>query len=339
VTRRGKVVYIDGEGADVTVERDVLAARGYELVLAGCETDDEVVEVAGDAPAILNGMYWMGPDLFERLPALRVVVRGGVGYDNIDLDAATRAGVVACNVVDYCTHEVANHAFAMLLALNRKLVPLDRAVRAGTGGPASDLMPYTGRLAEQTLGLVSFGAIARAVAKRAAGFDMRVIAFDPFIDPAHGERLGVELVSLPELLSRSDYISIHTPLSAATRGLIGAPELALMKRSAYLILTSRGGLIDEAALADALGEGRIAGAGIDVWEQEPTDPGHPLLKFDNVVGSMHMGWYSEISDIDRRQAHAETAADVLDGVMPRSIVNPKVLERVSLKARPADGGQ
>jgi D-3-phosphoglycerate dehydrogenase / 2-oxoglutarate reductase len=334
VTQRDKIVSIDGEGDDLTVEQEVLTARGYELVIAGCATDDEVVEVAGTAPAIMNVMYWMGPSLFERLPALKVVVRGGVGYDNIDVAAATRAGVVVCNVIDYCTHEVANHAFAMLLALNRKLIPLDRAVRSGTRGPAPDLMPHTGRLAGQTLGLLSFGAISRAVAKRAAGFDMQVIAFDPFIDPAQGETLGAELVSLPELLSRSDYVSIHTPLSSATRGLIGAPELALMKPSAYVVLTSRGGLIDEGALADALRDERIAGAGIDVWEHEPPDQNHPLLKFDNVIASGHMAWYSEIADIARRKAHANTAADVLDGIMPPSIVNPEILERVTLNARP-----
>jgi D-3-phosphoglycerate dehydrogenase / 2-oxoglutarate reductase len=331
MSARDQVVYIDAAGDSAAVERAVLAARGYELVLADCSTDDEVVEVAGEAPAILNGMYRLGANLFQRLPTLRVVVRGGVGYDNIDIDAATRAGVVACNVIDYCTDEVANHAFAMLLALNRKIVPLDRAVRAGSRGPAPEMMPHTGRVAGQTLGLVSLGAIARAVAKRAAGFDMRVIAFDPYVDPVEGEGLGVELVSLPELLSQSDYVSIHTPLGAGTRGLIGARELALMKSSAYLIMTSRGGVVEESALANALGDGRIAGAGIDVWESEPPDPDHPLLKFDSVVACGHMAWYSEVADIRRRRAHAETAADVLDGIIPRSVVNPEVLEYVSLQ--------
>jgi D-3-phosphoglycerate dehydrogenase / 2-oxoglutarate reductase len=335
VTQGDKVVYIDGEGDDVTIYREVLAARGYELVVADCTTDDEVVEVAGNAPAILNGMYWMGPSLFDRLPALKVVVRGGVGFDNIDLEAATQAGVVVCNVIDYCSHEVANHAFAMLLALNRSLVSLDRAVREGTHGGAKQTMPHTGRVAGQTLGLVSFGAISRAVAKRASGFDMQVVAFDPYVDPVDIEGLEVELVSLPELMSRSDYVSIHAPLSTATRHLIGAPELALMKPSAYLILTSRGGLVDEAALADALRGNRIAGAGLDVWEQEPPAPDNPLLKLDNVVASPHMAWYSEIADAVRRKSHAETAADVLDGVIPRSVVNAEVLERVSLNVGPA----
>jgi D-3-phosphoglycerate dehydrogenase len=218
----------------------------------------------------------------------------------------------------------------MIMALNRKLLPLDGAVRSGTPGPAPRLMPHTGRLAGQTLGLVSFGAIARAVAKRAAGFDMRVIAYDPYIDATSSELAGIELVTLPDLLAQSDYLSIHTPLSAETRGLIGAAELALMKQSAYLVVTSRGGVVDEPALADALLNSQIAGAGIDVWEHEPPDPNHPLLKFDNVIASMHAAWYSQPADDIRRRMHAGTVADVLDGIVPRSVINPAVLERVDI---------
>jgi len=323
-----KVVYIDCD-EEAAVESELLTERGYELVLTDCATDDEVVEKAGTAPAILNGMYWMGPTLFERLPELKIVVRGGVGYDNIDVAAATQAGVVVCNVVNYGTHEVANHAFAMLLALNRKLLPLDKAVRKGIRGPAPEMMPHTGRLAGQTLGLVGFGAIGQAMARRASGFDMRVIAFDPYFNSANNDALNVEMVDLPELLTQSDYVSVHAPLTPLTRGLISGPELALMKPSAYLILTSRGGVVDQAALTDSLRDGRIAGAGIDVWEKEPPETTLPLLAMDNVVASGHMAWYSEVADVLRRKIHAETAADFLDGIMPLSIVNPEVLDRVS----------
>jgi D-3-phosphoglycerate dehydrogenase / 2-oxoglutarate reductase len=330
------VVFIEGAAGagGGSVERDVLAERGYELVLPPrCATDDDVVRAIDGAPAVLNSTYRWGSGLFGRLPGLKVVVQGGVGYDNIDVGAATRAGVVVCNTVGYGTHEVANHAFAMLLALNRKLIPLDRAVRNGTQLPAPEIMPHTGRLAGQTLGLISFGAIARAVAKRAGGFEMRVIAFDPYVKPSEAEALGVELVTLPEVLSQCDYVSIHTPLSGATHHLIGASELALMKSSSYLVLTSRGGLVDEAALVEALRENRIAGAGIDVWENEPPDANHPLLKLDNVVATMHMGWYSEVGETVRRQRQAESAADLLDGILPHSVVNTEVLEHVSLKPR------
>lgn len=327
-------VYIDAltRGISGDVERDVLAARDIDLVVAGCTDDDAVVEAAGEAPAILNTMYWMDRSLFERLPNLKVVVRGGVGVDNLDVEAATDCGIVVCNVIDYGYNEVANHAFAMLLALNRKLVTLDRSIRTQwASGPA--LMPNTGRVAGETLGLVSFGHIAQAVARRAKGFDMRVVAFDPFIDAASAEAMGVELLPLDDVLRQADYLSIHTPLVAETRGLIGARELALMKPSAYVVLTSRGGIIDEAALADALADGRIAGAGIDVWDEEPIDPSHPLLHLDNVIATPHAAWYSQMSFVELRQRFAETAADVLHGIMPHSLVNPSILERVPLRPR------
>jgi D-3-phosphoglycerate dehydrogenase len=333
VTQRDEVVYIDGDWDDVTIEREILTARGYELVVAGCKSDDEVVAVAEGAPAILNGTYRMGPELFERLPALKVVIRGGTGYEKIDIDAATRAGVVVCNTIDYGADEVANHAFGMLLALNRKLLRLDDAVRKGIRGPAPEMMPHTGRVAGQTLGLVSFGAIAKAVAQRAVGFDLRVIAFDPYVEEARARELGVELVGLDELLSSSDYVSVHTPLSRDTQGLLGPSELALMKESAYIVLTSRGGVVDEVALADTLRRGQIAGAGIDVWEQEPPQVDNPLFRLDRVIASMHIASYSEVSEPLRRRKRAESAADFLDGVMPYSVVNPEVLERVTLRAR------
>jgi D-3-phosphoglycerate dehydrogenase / 2-oxoglutarate reductase len=329
------IVYIDCD-EEAAVETELLAERGYELVLADCSTDEEVIKAVGNAPGILNGIYYMGPSLFAQLPELKVVVRAGVGYDNIDVAAATEAGVIVCNTVNYGTNEVANHAFAMLLALNRSLLPLDHAVRKGIRGPAPEMMPHTGRMAGQTLGLVGFGAIGQAMARRAAGFDMRVIAFDPYFDSAKNDASNVELVDLPELLAQSDYVSVHAPLTPATRGLIAAPELALMKPSSYLILTSRGGVVDEAALTDSLRDGRIAGAGIDVWEKEPPEPTNPLLAMDNVVGSMHMAWYSEVADVVRREIHAGTAADVLDGVMPHSIVNPEVLDRISASSPKAN---
>jgi D-3-phosphoglycerate dehydrogenase len=330
-----KVVFADGPG-EASIEEEILVSRGYELVLGSCTSHDEVVELAGNARALLVGLYPIDAKLIDRLPALEVIVRQGVGYDNVDIDAATRAGVIVCNVTDYGIHEVANHAFAMLLALNRKLIPLDRALHAGIAIPPSVMMPHTGRVVGQTLGLVSFGAIAREVATRASGFRMNVIAYDPYVDPALAERAGVRLVALPELLAESDYVSVHTPLSAATRGLIGARELALMKPSAYLVVTSRGGVVDEQALVDALREGRLAGVGLDVWEHEPPDPRHPLLQFENVIGSLHMAFYSEVAVVVLRQRIAEAAADVLDGVMPRAVVNPEVLEHFDLRPRADD---
>jgi D-3-phosphoglycerate dehydrogenase len=330
-----KVVHIDGQpGADWSIEREILEAADAELVVGGCTDDEQVVAVAADADAVLNTMYFMNRPLFERLPAMKVVVRGGVGYDNLDVDAATDCGIVVCNVVDYGYNEVANHAFALLLALNRKLIPLDRGVRLGRGRPDPAEVVHTGRVAGQTLGLVSFGNIAQAVARRAKGFDLEVIAFDPYVDAARAAELGVELTSLEDLCRRSDYISVHTPLANETRGLIGEDQLALMKPSAYIVLTSRGGVIAEDALASALRDKRIAGAGIDVFVNEPVTADNPLLQLDNVIATPHFAYYSEVSVLVLRQRIAEAAADVLRGVMPRSVVNRQILDRVTLAPRP-----
>jgi len=337
---RMKVVYVDSSrqpGVDWTEERAIFDAVGADLVLANCASDDEVVEQAGDADAILNTMYYMDAALLARLSGVKVIVRGGVGVDNIVVPAATEHGIIICNVVDYGYNEVANHAFAMLMSLNRKLVQLDRAVRDGTGRPPSEVLAHTGRVAGETLGLLSFGNIAQAVARRGQGFDMEVIAYDPYVEPAAAARHGVALVPLDELLRRSDYISVHTPLVDETRGLIGARELALMKPGAYLVITSRGGIVDEAALGDALAAGQLAGAGIDVWVHEPVTADNPLLAYDNVLASSHHAWYSDVSPALLRRRTVEAAADVLAGVMPRSVVNPEVLADHPLAPRPSAG--
>ena len=334
-----RVVYIDSqrqETPDWSEEERILAAADAELVLAQCTTDEEVVEAAASADGLLNSMYYMNAALFERLPQAKVVVRGGVGFDNLDVEACTKQGIVVCNVIDYAYNEVANHAFAMLMALNRKLVAMDRAVRDGTRRPKEEVLAHTGRLAGQTLGLCSFGNIAQGMARRARGFDMEVIAYDPYVSPVKAAEHGVELVELEDLLARSDFLSIHTPLSSETRGLIGQAQIALMRPGAFIIVTSRGGIVDEPALALALEEKRLGGAGIDVWEHEPVEPTNPLLQFDNVLASSHLAWWSEISPVILRRRMAEAAADVLRGVMPRSVVNPAVLAGISLAPRGAD---
>ncbi len=331
-----QVVYIDSRPGDYAMEREILAQADAELVLAKCQNDDEVAEVAAEAHGIINTMYWMNKALFERLPNLKVVVRGGVGYDNLDVEGGTDLDIVLCNVHDYAYNEVANHAFALVMALNRKLFPLDRAIRDGSRVPPPEVLANTGPMAGETFGLVAFGRIAQAVARRAHGFDMRVIAFDPYADPALAARHDVELVSLEELLRQSDYISVHAPLSAETDGLIGAEQLAMMKPSAYIVNTARGGVIAEDALVEALRAHRIAGAGIDVFRNEPVQPDNPLLQLDNLIATHHFAWFSEVSPMLLRRRAAEAIADVLSGRMPRSVVNPKVLDRVSLTPRPPD---
>lgn len=334
------VALVDSRGdTSFPIEEEVVTSAGGTLTIANSQSDDDVVAAAKGADAILCRMYRMDRSLMERLEGIKVIVRGGVGVDNLDVDAATDNGILVCNVIDYGYHEVANHAFAMLMALNRKLVTLDRAVRSGDlsrlnpAHPQSLLFP-TGRFHGETLGLIAFGRIAQEVAKRARGFDMRVLAHDPYGDAARASQLGVELVDLDTVLREADYVSVHAPLMASTANLIGERELALMKRSAYLVLTSRGGVVDEEALARALSAGALAGAGIDTFLHEPVKPDHPLLAFENVIATPHTAYFSEVSVVILRRWFAEAAVDVCRGVMPRSVINREVLARHSLRPRP-----
>lgn len=323
------VVHIDAARAEHPLEEAELAKANARLVSANCESDDAVIAAAHHADGILCTWRPTTRAIFAVCPRLKVVVRYGIGFDNIDLEAATEHGVVVCNVTDYCIDEVATHAMTLLLALNRRLVLHNAAARSGE---RAGLSP-SGRLVGETLGLVAFGNIARAVVKRARPFGLQVIAYDPYVEPARAAELGVELVSLDDVMARSDYVSVHPPLNDETRGLVGAEQLARMKPTAFLVTTCRGGVVDERALYEALKAGELAGAGVDVWDPEPVKPDNALLELDSVIATPHSAFYSDASLRLLQQRVGEAAADVLRGVMPRSVVNSAVLEQVPLKAR------
>ncbi|MCU1374218.1 MAG: D-isomer specific 2-hydroxyacid dehydrogenase NAD-binding protein [Actinomycetia bacterium] len=329
------VALIDSRGRDTSIEQRMFDEAGIRFVAAHCQDADEVVGLAAEATCILSTRaIALTAELMDRLPSLRAIVRYGIGVDNIDLDAATARGIAACNVVDHCVDEVANHAFALLLALNRQLLPLDSIVRqpdrAAAGEARTSLGPV-GPIRGETLGLVAFGPIARSVATKALGFGLDVIVSDPYVDPSIVvDLVGNQPVALDELLTRSDYISVHAPGGPATVGLIGARELALCKPTAHIVLTSRGGVVDEEALHQALVEGRLAGAGVDVWDPEPAGPDKPLAGLPNVIATPHFAYYSERSDELMRERVAESAIDIVNGRVPRSVVNPKVLASAGL---------
>ena len=310
--------------------REAVAEAEAELIAAECTSEAEARAFASHVDGIICTYFALGRSVIEACPSLKVIVRTGIGFDNVDLQAATDHGVVVCNVTDYCIDEVANHAFAMILALNRQLTVHTLAERAGEKAPLAQV----GDLRGETLGLVAFGNVARAVAKRAQAFGLQVIAYDPYVDAKPAAALGVELTSLEELLARSDYVSVHSPLNEETRGLIGADELARMKPTAYLVTTCRGGVVVETALQDAIKAGAIAGAGVDVWDPEPLTAERPLLQFDNVIATPHSAYYSDVSFELLYRLSGEAAADVLRGYLPRSVVNPAVLERVKLGPHP-----
>ncbi|MGH2368783.1 MAG: C-terminal binding protein, partial [Chloroflexota bacterium] len=251
------------------------------------------------------------------------------------VEVANEKGIVICNVPDVFVDEVANHTMALLLACIRWIVPVAQYVKEGgwgqrgrgRGRPQGSIHRITG----ETLGLIGFGNIARAVAKRAAGFDLKVMAYDPYVSRDVFERHGVRQATLGQVLQDADFVSIHVPLLPQTRHLIGAPQLALMKQDAILINTARGPVVDEAALIEALKNGQIMGAGLDVTEKEPADPDNPLLQMPNVVMTPHMASASDWAGAERRRRPAYEIAAVLTGHRPRAVWNAQVLERVSLK--------
>ncbi|MGD9792020.1 MAG: C-terminal binding protein [Acidimicrobiia bacterium] len=314
-----RVVHVDPLGRRFDVESAAFEALGITAVAQRCKTDTEVIAVAAAAEALLCTGYKVTSELLGSLPHLRVIVRYGVGVDNVDLDAATAHGVMVCNVPDYCVDEVANHTMALLLGLNRRIVAQHLGIQTDERPALAPMGPLRG----EVLGLIGWGRLARAVAERARPFGLRIVAHDPFV----ANSPDVELLALDDLLAIADYVSVHAPLAPDTHGLIGAAQLARMKPSAYIISTSRGGIIDEAALLDAITSGVIAGAGLDVWESEPVKPDNPLLAVPNVIGSAHSAYYSDQSELNLRRRVVEIAAEVLSGRIPSTVVNRTVINR------------
>ena len=281
-----------------------------------------VIERTRDADALIVAASPVTRRVMEAIEGLKVVVRTGVGYDVIDVPAATELGVVIVNVPDLWIREVANHALALMLAWNRGIVVLDREVRSGVWN--SRVPGAVGSLHGETVGIVGLGNIGSAFARRAAALETRVIACDPYVDDQRFAALGVERVDLATLAARSDYVSVHTLLSAETRGLIDEAFLRRMKPTACLINTSRGPVVDESALVRGLREGRLAGAALDVFEEEPLPVDSPLRTMDNVILTPHAAYFSSpaVAQVPRRCG--EEVARVLLKERPLNVVNPEV---------------
>jgi D-3-phosphoglycerate dehydrogenase len=318
---RMKVVVTDYDYPFLDLERKVLEEIDPEFVGAHCTTEEEVITVAKDADGILNQYSPLTRRIIKSLDRCKVISRYGVGLDNIDVEAATERGIIVANVPDYCVDEVSTHAMALILGCARKIPCLSTTVKKGKwdftlGKP---LFRSQGRV----LGLFGLGRIAKAVVRKAKGFDFQIIAYDPYISKAKEK---VELVSFSELLSNSDFISIHVPLTQETKHFFGEEEFKAMKKDAYLINTARGAIVDEFALYRALKEGWIAGAALDVMKKEPPDPKNPLLKLDNLIITPHISYYSEESYAELKTKAAQAVLDVLKGGLPKAIVNPQVVK-------------
>src|SRR6266571_2375714 len=296
-----------------------MAAQPHVYVIQGRTQQDY-----SDCQAALVVVYSpITRGVMSALEGLKTVVRTGVGYDVIDVAAATELGVIVVNIPDLWIREVANHALGLLLAWNRKIIALDRQVHAGAWGVGA-MGPRTGALHGETVGIVGLGNIGSAFARRVAAFETKVIACDSYVDDRRFKELGVERVTLETLAERADYVSVHTLLNDETRHLIGEAFFRRTKPTAILINTSRGPVVDEMALAEALGEKRLAGAALDVWEREPVAADHPLLRMDTVIATPHAAYFSSpaVAQVPRRCG--EEVARVLTGQRPLNVVNPEV---------------
>ena len=324
-------------------QRELYEAAGMEIVEGGCRTEDDLInllrEVDGAQVRILPRT---SRRVLEACPKLKVVSRFGVGVDSIDLDAATELGVMVCNVPGSNTTEVADHAMALLLLLTRRLYDAIRATRDGAWadkvGAIGAITPQMRRLAGHTVGIIGFGNIGRAFAMRVRGFGVRrILAYDPHVQQITGDLYGVRLVTLPELLAKADFISIHCSATKATRGLIDAAALTRMKSTALLVNTARGPIVDGEALADALESGAIAGAALDVTEVEPLPSDSRLLQLPNCYITPHVAAMSAVFVAETATMQAENVIRVLTGEKPHGLANPEAIKTVALMRRTTPG--
>ena len=309
------------------------ARLGIEWIAGQHRTPEAVLMAAEDCDLIMiqSVRPLLDRAVIQALEQCRCIVRLGIGYENVDLDAATEQGIPVCNVPTYCIDDVADHALALLMAGVRHIARQDRWIRAGrwdrTGArPAR-------RMTGCTMGFVAFGRIARALAERVRGFGMTLLAYDPYLDSETIAGHGAQKVELDELLSRADFVSIHCPLTDETHHLLGARQFGLMKEGVFVVNTSRGPVIDEAALVEALSSGRVWAAGLDVFEQEPLPIDSPLRAFDNVIFTPHVGANSEDSVADLYRTGIQIAKDVYAGRWPQGVVNPEVEDRTAYSYR------
>ncbi len=312
-----------------TVPQDFLGRIEELARLAGpgMDTPQEPFSRVAEADAIIagGGLYY-GTEVMDAAPGLRVISRTGIGYDNVDVAEAMRRGIAVCNAPDGPTISTAEHTLMLLLATAKLFCQIDRRMRAGE---QRDLVTkHNGlELAEQRLGLVGLGRIGQRVARAAAALQMSLQALDPGVEDATFQQVGVErCTTLKSLLETSDVVSLHIPLTAETRHLIGAEQLAWMKPGALLINAARGGIVDERALHDALVSGHLRGAGLDVFESEPPDPSHPLLQLDNVVATPHIASATEAGKSRLWRIAIEQTLAFLEGRRPEHLVNPEVLQ-------------
>ena len=312
-------------------EQEALTPLGITVEVVRASSDEEYIAAIKDADAVIAGGRELSAKVMAALEKCKIIANGGVGVDKVDLEAATANNIVVTNVPDVFLDEVANHAMMLILACAKKTVQLDRAVRENRWGDSGKYMSPMPKITDNVLGLVAFGNIPKLVVKRAKGFEMKIIAWDPYASAESFAQAGVERVTdLVDLFKRSDFVSAHLPLNAGTKGILNYSHFSVMKPTAYFINTGRGPTHNEADLIRALNEKKLAGAGLDVMEIEPTLPDNALHAMENVTLTPHTASVSDVGGVLRRQRVGQEIAAVLQGRMPRNVVNKDVLSKVRL---------
>jgi D-3-phosphoglycerate dehydrogenase len=319
-----QILITDVAWPSLAPEAEVLAKIGGEVILAETGSEEELLRLVPTADAIMTNWAQVPVSVVRSGKNIQVISRYGIGVDNIPVEEATRYGIIVTNVPTYCLDEVSDHAMALILACARKVCQYHAQVRAGNWEVKSCGPVF--RVRGKILGLLGFGKIARALVDKARAFGLHILVYDPFIPQETIQAYQCEAVELDDLFMKADFISIHTSLTTTTQCLVDAIRLEKMKPTAYLINTSRGKVIDQAALVAALTQGRIAGAALDVYSPEPLASDHPLLSMPNVISTPHVSFYSEESLLDLEVQAAENVAAVLTGKCPGQVVNPQVLQ-------------
>lgn len=307
-----KIIICDCDHSDVNTEKAVFEKAGYDFKWLNCKNEDEVIEQCQGAVCFLNQYCKMNEKVFRGVPSLKFIVRYGVGVDNVNLEDATKYGVQVCNVPDYGMNEVADQALTLMLAVVRKAWMLGRQTAAGKWDYAAAIPVH--RLSTRTVGIVGTGRIGMEFATRVHALKCRIVAYDPYSDKIQNKPDYITYVgSLDELLAQADIVSLHCSLTPENRHMMNREAFAKMKDGSYLVNVSRGGLVDEEALDEALTSGKLAGAGLDVFNQEPINPNSPLFRHENCMITPHEAWYSEEAAEELNRKCAEEAVRFLKG--------------------------
>ena len=325
-----KVLITDHVWPNTDPERAVLEAAGAEVIVAPDGDEDTLINMAKDVDAIMTCFAKVTGNVIRSAENCVAIGRFGVGVDNIDVATATELGIPVTYVPDYCVDEVSDHVLAMLHTWNRKIALFSQSVKADGWGHLGLTMRIK-RLRGKTIGIVGFGRIGQAVAEKASAFGLEILASDPITPREIVESHGGKLVSLTELLKRSDFVSLHAPLTPATEKMIGPKELDLMKDDSFLINAARGPLIDEPALFDALSNGKIGGAGLDVMVENEPPKDHPLMQLENILITPHTAFFSQESTLELEERAASEVVRVYRNTMPENLVNKEVLDHPNPK--------